>query len=236
MKLGVNVDHVATIREARKTIEPDPLEAALLAEKGGCDSIVVHLREDRRHINDEDLRRIKKSISTRLNLEMSIADEIVEIARDIHPDQATLVPEKRQEITTEGGLDVVGLKARVKEVVRVLKKSGIVVNLFIDPEEKQVEASGEIDADAIELHTGIYANADTEDGRQKELAKVKQCAVLGKKLGLIVNAGHGLTYKNVSPIAAIKGIEELNIGHSIVSQAVFVGMEEAVRKIKALIS
>jgi len=236
MKLGVNVDHVATIREARKTVEPDPLEAALLAEKGGCDSIVVHLREDRRHINDEDLQRVKKNIFTRLNLEMSMTDEIVEIARGAHPDQATLVPEKRQEITTEGGLDVVGLKARVKEVVRVLKKSGITVNLFIDPEKKQIEASREVGADAVELHTGTYANADTENKRRKELEKVKQCTALGEKLGLIVNAGHGLTYKNVSPIAAIKGIEELNIGHSIVSQAVLVGMEEAVRKMKALIS
>ena len=237
MKLGVNVDHVATIREARKTIEPDPVEAALLAEKGGCDSIVVHLREDRRHINERDVRELKKRISTstRLNLEMSMADEIVEIAQKIRPHQATLVPEKRQEITTEGGLDVIRLKDKVAEVVKILKNKGIAVSLFIDPEETQVGASGEVDADSIEIHTGIYVNVDTEERQAEEIEKIGRCTEVGRKLGLVVNAGHGLTYKNVSPIAAIKEIEELNIGHSIVSYSVFVGMEEAVRRMKALL-
>lgn len=236
MKLGVNVDHVATVREARKTIEPDPVEAALAAEKGGCDSIVAHLRVDRRHINERDVREIKKRISIRLNLEMSIADEIVEIAKKICPHQATLVPEKRQELTTEGGLDVAGLKDKIKAVVGALKKKGITLNLFIDPEEKQVKASREAGADAIELHTGTYVNADTREKQQEELKKIKSCTELGRRLGLVVNAGHGLTYENVAPIAAIKGIEELNIGHSIVSQSIFVGMEEAVRKMRVLIS
>lgn len=236
MKLGVNVDHVATVREARKTTEPSPVEAALAAEKGGCDSIVVHLREDRRHINEKDVVEIKKRISTRLNLEMSIADEIVEIAQRIQPAQATLVPEKRQEITTEGGLDIASLKDKIKKVVRVLKEKGIILNLFIAPDEEQVKASKEVGADAIELHTGIYVNADADEKQKKELEKIKSCTRLGRELGLIVNAGHGLTYENVSSIAAIKGIEELNIGHSIVSKSIFVGMEEAVRKMKALIS
>jgi len=235
MKLGVNVDHVATVREARKTIEPDPVEAALAAEKGGCDSIVVHLRVDRRHIKDRDVEEIKKRISTRLNLEMSTADEIVEIAKRICPDQATLVPEKREELTTEGGLDVAGRKDKIKEVVKLLKAKGIVLNLFIDPEEGQVRASKEVGADAIELHTGTYVNARA-DAKKKELEKIKCCVTLGRELALAVNAGHGLTYENVGPIAAIKEIEELNIGHSIVSQSVFVGMGEAVRKMKALIS
>lgn len=236
MKLGVNVDHVATVREARKTIEPDPVEAALAAEKGGCDSVVVHLRQDRRHIREEDVNGIKERISARLNLEMSVADEIVAIARKIVPAQATLVPEKRQEITTEGGLDIVGLKEKVKGVVTALKDKGIVLNLFIDPTEEQVRASKEAGADAIELHTGSYANAKDEGSRRKELEKVARCTRLGVRLGLTVNAGHGLTYENVSPVAAIKGIEELNIGHSIVSRSIFTGMEEAVRQMKALIS
>jgi len=235
MKLGVNVDHVATVREARKTTEPDPLEAALAAERGGCDSIVVHLRVDRRHINDKDVERIKKGISGRLNLEMSIAHEIVEIAKKIKPDQATLVPEKREELTTEGGLDVAGLKDKIKSVVSALKSKGIVLNMFIDPEEEQVKASKEVGADAVELHTGIYVNADKE-AKKRELEKIKAATALSKKLRLTVNAGHGLTYKNVDSIAAIKDIEELNIGHSIVSKSVFLGMEEAVRKMKALIS
>jgi len=223
------------VREARKTIEPDPLEAALAAEKGGCDSIVVHLRVDRRHIKDKDVEEMKKRISTRLNLEMSTADEIVEIAKRICPEQATLVPEKREELTTEGGLDVAGHKDKIKEIVKSLKAKGIVLNLFIDPEEGQVRASKEVGADAIELHTGTYVNA-MADTKKKELEKIKRCVALGRELGLAVNAGHGLTYENVGPIAAIKEMEELNIGHSIVSQSVFVGMEEAARKMKALIS
>jgi len=235
MKLGVNVDHVATVREARKTIEPDVVDAALLAEKGGCDSIVVHLRQDRRHINDADVKNLRKRVTTKLNLEMSIADEIVKIAQDIKPDQATLVPEKRQELTTEGGLNVVELHNRVKSATEVLKKKGISVSLFIDPEEEQVKASKEVGADAIELHTGVYANASKKEDRKKEIEGLTRCTELGKKLGLVVNAGHDLTYENVSEIAEIDGIEELNIGHSIVSKSIFVGIEEAVKTMKALI-
>lgn len=236
MKLGVNVDHVATLREARKADEPDPVAAALLAEKAGCDSIVVHLREDRRHIKERDVKEIKKRISTRLNLEMSTAGKIVEFAVKIKPHQATLVPERRQEITTEGGLDVVKFKNKIKKTINALRKSGISVSLFIDPEEKQVRVSREVGADAIELHTGIYVNAKTIGPKCLELEKIKSCARLGRKLGLAVNAGHGLTYKNVAPIAAIKEIEELNIGHSIISYSILAGIEKAVRKMKALIT
>ncbi len=236
MKLGVNVDHVATVREARRTDEPDPLQAALLAEKGGCDSIVAHLREDRRHIKEADIIRLKRAVSTHLNLEMSIAGDIVKIASRVRPKQATLVPEKRREVTTEGGLDVVRLGKRVKAVVRRLRDNNIKVSLFINAEEKQVRASRAVGADAIELHTGSYANAGSGKERNKELEKIKSCARLGRSLDLAVNAGHGLTYKNVRPIAAIKEIEELNIGHSIVSHSVYIGMKEAVRKMKALIS
>jgi pyridoxine 5-phosphate synthase len=235
MKLGVNVDHIATIREARKTIEPDPVSTALLAEKGGCDSVVVHLREDRRHINDRDVAELKKKVTTRLNLEMSVASEIVAIARKIRPHQATLVPERRQELTTEGGLNVAKLSKRIRDAVQALQQRGIIVNLFIDPEERQVEASKNVGADAVELHTGIYVDANNKE-RGRELRKIRQCTKLGIRLGLTVNAGHGLTYTNVASLAAIEGIEELNIGHSIVSYSVFVGMEEAVRRMKALLS
>lgn len=234
-KLGVNIDHVATVRQARMTIEPDPVLAASICETAGCDSIVVHLREDRRHIQDRDVRLLRKSVRTRLNLEMSINKEIVEIARIIRPDQSTLVPEKRQELTTEGGLDVKGNLKQIKKVVERLAQKGIAVSLFINPERSQIEASKKTGAGIIELHTGNYAEGRLDTKVKKELNRLKDAVKYGLDLGLVVNAGHGLTYQNVVPVARIPGIEELNIGHSIVSRAVFVGLEMAVREMKELI-
>ena len=234
-KLGVNVDHVATVREARKTNEPDPVWAAAAAQLGGADGITVHLRVDRRHISDRDVRLLRETTTVKLNLEMSLAKEIVDIACDVKPEQCSLVPEKREEVTTEGGLDVRGQLARVKEVVGKLKGLGVTVSLFVDPEEDQLRASSESGADAVELHTGRYANARGEDAR-KELAALREGAELAHSLGLVVHAGHGLTYTNVVPVARLPHVEELNIGHSIVSRAVFVGIERAVREMKTLIA
>ena len=238
-KLGVNVDHVAMVRQARRTYEPDPVWAAALAELGGADGITVHLRVDRRHIQDRDVRLLKETVSVKLNLEMSLEREIVEIACDILPEQCTLVPEKREEVTTEGGLDVRGQMKRVKEVAGKLKRGwggrGVTVSLFIDPEEDQIRASAESGADAVELHTGRYANAHGEDA-QRELASLRKGAELAHSLGLVVHAGHGLTYTNVAPVARLPHVEELNIGHSIVSRAVFVGIGRAVREMKELIA
>ncbi|MFC1570352.1 pyridoxine 5'-phosphate synthase [Candidatus Omnitrophota bacterium] len=237
VKLGVNIDHVATVREARKTFEPDPVEAAEVCEKAGCDGIVCHLRKDRRHINDKDLEQIKEVVGTKLNLEMSVDPEIVDIACKAKPDQATLVPENRQEITTEGGLDVVGNLARIKEVVESLQKAGIEVSLFIDPEEDQVEASVEVGAGIIEFHTGKYAEEFASGGdHASELEVLKKMTEFGISRGLTVCAGHGLTYENVVPVARISGMHELNIGHSIISKSVFTGLGEAVRMMKELIS
>jgi len=234
-KLGVNIDHVATLRQARMGCEPDPVGAAMACEAAGCDSIVAHLREDRRHVSDEDIAQLKKRVKTRFNLEMSVSAEIVGIAADLKPDQATLVPEKRREVTTEGGLDVVSNKGRVASVVKKLRAAGIEASLFIDPEEAQIKASGEAGARVIEIHTGRYANAAGPDEVRRELSAVAEAARLARELGMTVNAGHGLNYKNVKPIAAIKEIEELNIGHSIISYAVFVGLEKAVREMLALV-
>lgn len=234
-KLGVNIDHVATVRQARRTVEPDPLEAADIAERAGCHSIVVHLRQDRRHINDQDLEGLRKAVKTRLNLEMSCADEIVDIACRVKPDQATLVPEKRQELTTEGGLDVVKNKEKIESAVKKLKKEKILVSLFIDPEESQIKASRDLGADSVELHTGEYANAKSEKERKAHLDRLIKSTRLGLDSGLIVNAGHGLTYNNVKPIAGIEGIEELNIGHSVISRAVLVGLNRAVKEMLELI-
>lgn len=234
-KLGVNIDHVATLREARKGLEPEPVLAALACEAAGADSIVVHLREDRRHIKERDLRLLKKTVKTKLNLEMSIAPEIVGIACRLRPDQSTLVPEKRQELTTEGGLDVAGNLARVKAAVEKLKNSAIAVNLFIDPEKKQIDASKRSGARMIELHTGRYADARDKRGQDKYFRQIKNAAAYARRAGLIVNAGHGLNYHNAARIAGIKGIEELNIGYSIICRAVFVGISQAVREMKALI-
>lgn len=234
-KLGVNIDHVATVRQARKTIEPDPVWAAAICEMAGCDSIVVHLREDRRHIQDRDVEILRKTIRTRLNLEMSINEEIVRVAGRIKPDQATLVPEKRRELTTEGGLDVKGNVNRLKKVVEILKGKNVAVSLFIDPEKFQIEASKKAGVDIIELHTGNYAEAQGETRIKRELNRLKDAVNFGLGLGLVVNAGHGLTYQNAAAVAKIPGVEELNIGHSIISRAVLVGLDKAVREMKELI-
>ena len=234
-KLGVNVDHVATLRQARGAAEPDPVLAAAICEMAGCDSIVVHLREDRRHIQDRDVEILRKTLTRRLNLEMSAAKEIVQIAMRIRPDQATLVPEKRRELTTEGGLDVRGNIGQIKGVVDQLRGENISVSLFIDPQKSQIEASKKAGACTIELHTGNYAAASSESAARRELNRLREAVVLGLKLGLTVNAGHGLTYQNAAPVASLSGIEELNIGHSIISRAVFVGLDRAVREMTALI-
>ena len=234
LKLGVNIDHVATLRQARGGIEPRPLEAARVALEAGADSIVVHLREDRRHINEEDVRKLRKAASY-LNLEMSIVPEIVDIAVDIKPDQATLVPEKREELTTEGGLDVAAGKKEIGKAIKNLQKAGIKVSLFIDPDDIQVKAASEVGANLIELHTGSFANAADEKARNQQLEKLSSATELAIKAGLIVAAGHGLNYQNVKEVAGIKGIEELNIGHSIISRAVFAGLDKAVREMIGLI-
>ncbi len=234
-KLGVNIDHIATLRQARRGAEPDPVKAALIAEKAGCHSIVAHLREDRRHINDSDIKRLKKEIKTFLNLEMSVNEEIVKIAAELRPHQATLVPEKREEITTEGGLDVILHMRKVLDVVRRLQSKGINVSLFIDPENKQIDAAAKAGAKIIEIHTGRYANAVGAKEKEKELRIIRSTAEFALSMGLVVNAGHGLNYENVSRIAAIDGIYELNIGHSIISRAVFSGIEDAVKDMLKLI-
>ena len=235
-KLGVNIDHIATVREARRTVEPDPVAAAFLCELAGCSSIVAHLRQDRRHIKDRDIEILRKTVRTRFNLEMGAVKEIVDIACSVGPDQATLVPEKRQELTTEGGLDVAGSIAKLDKVVERLKKKGIAVSLFIDPDEEQIKASSRLRIDSVEFHTGNYANAATEKTRKEELCRLSDSVRSAVGSGLIVNAGHGLTYGNVRAIAAIPGIEELNIGHSIISRALYVGLDRAVREMLALVS
>ncbi len=234
--LGVNIDHIATIRQARQTIEPDPVAAAVLAELAGADGITVHLREDRRHIQDRDIRLLRETVRTHLNLEMGATEEMVAIALDIKPDYVTLVPEKRQEVTTEGGLDIVGQIAKVQEVVDKLQSANIPVSLFIDAEEPQIAASVKVQAKFIELHTGRYAEAIDESTRKHELAILASGCQQAIQAGLRVNAGHGLTYWNVYPVACLAGMEELNIGHTIISRAVLVGMERAVREMKQAIS
>lgn len=229
-KLGVNIDHVATIRQARKASVPDPIEAARLATGAGADSIVCHLREDRRHIVDADVIELKKAVSTRLNLEMSVAKDIVDFACRIKPDQATIVPEKRQEVTTEGGLDVRKNFVKVRSSVSRLRANGIDVSLFINPDIKQIDASVKAGANIIELHTGVYANAATVRARARQLAVLKKAVNYGVSMGLEVNAGHGLDYDNVIDVAIMDGINELNIGHSIIARAVFVGISAAVEE------
>lgn len=234
-KLGINIDHVATLREARRTISPDPIKAANLCEKSGCDSIVCHLREDRRHIKDADVVALREIVKTRLNLEMSVAKDIVDFACSIKPDQATLVPERRQEVTTEGGLDAAGNLARIKSVVSKLEDSGIEASLFINPVKRQIEASRKAGARIIELHTGRYANAASPNAKRKELEILKAAARFAINDGLEVNAGHGLDYDNVKDVAEIEGINELNIGHSIIARAIFIGIDEAVVEMVRLI-
>lgn len=235
LKLGVNIDHVATMREVRHGAEPEPVFAALVCEAAGADSIVAHLREDRRHIKERDLYLLRKAIKTRLNLEMSPAPEIVEIACKVKPEQATLVPEKRQEITTEGGLDVAANFKKVKQAIDKLKKAGIAVSLFIDPDKKQIAAAGKVGVSIIELHTGRYADAKNKKEQDKYFKELKIAVSFALAQGLSVNAGHGLNYCNTSRVAKIKGLEELNIGYSIVCRAVLVGLERAVREMKMLI-
>lgn len=233
--LGVNIDHVATVRQARRTVEPDPVWAAAAAELGGADAITVHLREDRRHIQDRDLEVLKETVQVKLNLESAITPAMIAIACRVRPDQVTLVPENRAEVTTEGGLDVVGQRQAVATAVEQLHAAGIVVSLFIDPDPVQIEATAALGVAAIELHTGRYANATTAADRDNELHTLARAATLTGQAGLVLNAGHGLTYRNVPPIAQLAGMEELNIGHSIVARAIFVGMTEAVREMKRLI-
>lgn len=234
-RLGVNIDHVATLRQVRLGIEPEPAFAALVAQQAGADSIVAHLREDRRHIQDRDLELLKQLVKTKLNLEMSVSADIVEIACKVKPDRATLVPEKRQELTTEGGLDVSSNFRTIKQVSAKLEKSGIEVSLFIDPDKKQIDAAKKLGIKMIELHTGAYANAGGSREQERQFGVVQAAAAYAKKSGLDVFAGHGLDYYNVSRIARIKEIEELNIGYSIVCRAVLVGFERAVREMKALV-
>ncbi len=233
LTLGVNIDHVATIRQARRTVEPDPVAAAVLAELAGADGITAHLREDRRHMRDRDIRRLRETVRTRLNLEMAATPEMVKIALEIQPDYVTLVPERREEVTTEGGLDIAGQIDRMKSVVDQLQSAGMPVSLFIDAEPAQIDASALVKAKFIELHTGRYAAAREPNQVQQELEILANGCNLAIAAGLRVNAGHGLTYQNVYPIACLPGMEELNIGHTIVSRAVLVGLDRAIREMKA---
>jgi pyridoxine 5-phosphate synthase len=232
--LGVNVDHVATLRQARGTDYPDPAEAALLAERSGADSITVHLREDRRHIQDRDVEKLAQSLTTHMNLEMAVTDEMLRIAGELAPTDCCLVPERREELTTEGGLDVAGQKARITEACAELAGRGIRASLFIDPDPRQLDASREVGAPVVELHTGCFADADTEADRQAELRRVISAAEYGAGLGLRIHAGHGLHVNNVQPIAAIEQIVELNIGHSLIAQAIYSGLGPAVAEMKRL--
>jgi pyridoxine 5-phosphate synthase len=235
-QLGVNIDHVATVRQARRTTEPDPVWAATLAQLGGADGITLHLREDRRHIQERDLRVLRETVTVKLNLELAASAEIVAIACQTRPDQATLVPEKREEVTTEGGLDVIANRAAVERAVADLRASGITISLFLDPDARQIEAAARLGAEAVELHTGQYATAEGAEAQAAQLAKLQSAAEKVRSLGLVLHAGHGLTYRNVKPIAAIEGMSELNIGHSIVARAIMVGFEQAVREMKSLIA
>ncbi|MDB9312130.1 pyridoxine 5'-phosphate synthase [Spirulina sp. CS-785/01] len=232
LTLGVNIDHTATIRQARRTVEPDPVAAAVLAELGGADGITVHLREDRRHIQDRDVQVLRETVRTHLNLEMAPTEEMVAIALNLKPDYVTLVPERREEVTTEGGLNLLGDMPRYSRIVEQLQGANIPVSWFIDPDGEQIEAAADTQAQFIELHTGKYADAEGETRRSQELEGLKKGCAKAISLGLRVNAGHGLTYWNVYPVACIPGMEELNIGHTIISRAVLVGMERAVREMK----
>src|SRR5262245_51667192 len=234
--LGVNIDHVATVREARKTNEPDPVWAATLAELGGADAITVHLREDRRHIQERDLRVLIESVAVPINLELACADDVLRIACDTHPFQATLVPERREEVTTEGGLDVIGGRQRVADAIHRLKDAGIQVSLFLDPDPAQLAAGAELGVDAIELHTGAYAHASAKHKAEPELETLVAAGKQIRAAGILLHAGHGLTYRNVRPVAAIEEMRELNIGHSIIARAIMVGLEQAVRDMKRLVS
>lgn len=236
MELGVNIDHVATLRNARGGVEPCVLDAAIITQRLNASAITIHLREDRRHIKDSDLKEIKKNIQTHINLEMAATKEMQEIAIENLPYSVCIVPEKRQEVTTEGGLDVYSQIDYMKEFIKPIKKAGIIVSLFVDPDEKQIKASADCGADYVELHTGSFANAFGTQDEQKEFEKLKKSAKLAQELGLKVNAGHGLNYQNVHLMHKIEGLCELNIGHSIISRAIFVGLERAIEEMKELIS
>jgi pyridoxine 5-phosphate synthase len=242
--LGVNVDHCATVRQARfrehaldhgNEVEPDPVAFALLCEKAGADGITIHLREDRRHVQDSDVRRARAQIKTRLNLEMACTPAMIEYALELKPDSVCLVPESREEVTTEGGLDIVGQKGRIADVVEAMTAAGIITSLFIDPDPAQIRAAAQLQAPWIELHTGAYANAYYHEGRDAELQVLCVAAELAHNLGLVVNAGHGINYTNITDILEIPHLHELNIGHTIVSRALFVGVEQAVREMKAFL-
>ncbi len=234
--LGVNIDHVATVREARKTNEPDPVWAASLAELGGADGITLHLREDRRHIQERDLELLRQTVTVKLNLELACDNDVLAIACRARPYQATLVPERREEVTTEGGLDAAGNRQRVADAVKRLRDAGIVVSLFLDPDPRQIDAAAELGADAVELHTGAYAHATAKFAGGDELRTLQEASARVLAAGLTLHAGHGLTYRNVQPVAAISGMGELNIGHSIIARAIMIGLEQAVRDMKRLIS
>ncbi len=236
MQLAINIDHIATIRNARGGLEPDPLEAARICELAGAVGIVSHLREDRRHIRENDVRQLRKTVKTKLDLEMAATDEIINIALDVKPDLVTLVPEKRQELTTEGGLDVITQKRRLADVIKSFHNKKIAVSLFVDPVQTQIETSKEIGADMVELHTGEYANARSDREVKAQLERIQTMARFGKSFGLTVNAGHGLDYKNVSAIAAVQEIHEVSIGHAVVTRTVFVGLETAVKEMLQLVS
>lgn len=229
--LGVNIDHVATVREARKTFEPDPVWAAVAAELGGADSITIHVREDRRHIQTHDLRRLRETVHVPLNLEMACDDAVLALALEVRPDQVTLVPEKREEVTTEGGLDVATQMSHVRLFVEELRSRGILTSLFLDPDEKQLEAAVDLEIDAVELHTGCYASAQGQ-AQRAELLRLIQGAKYLSEQQVLIHAGHGLNYHNVREVARIPGMRELNIGHSIISRAIFVGLQSAVREMK----
>lgn len=234
-ELGVNIDHVATIRQARQTYEPDPVGAAVLAELGGADCITIHLREDRRHIQDRDVRVLRETVHVKLNLELACVDEILDIACEVKPEQATLVPERREEVTTEGGLDVVGRCDEVARSVERLTAAGIGVSLFLDPDPKQLEAASEMPIAAVELHTGQYALAASGAARDEQLQKLADAAQQIRQSGWALHAGHGLNYLNVQPVARMQAMAELNIGHAIIARAVFVGLDRAVAEMKQLI-
>jgi len=236
VKLGVNIDHIATIRNARGGNEPDPVTAASLCEIAGADSITIHLREDRRHIKDRDVHIIKQTVKTRLNLEMAATEEMLNLALDIKPYSCCIVPEKRQELTTEGGLDVVSQQEKITNFIKPLIDAGIIVSLFIDADENQVNAASQTGAQYIELHTGVYAESFNTSEENAALRNLKQAATLAQELGLSINAGHGLNYNNVTNILTISGLDELNIGHSIISRAVLIGLDKAVKDMKELIS
>lgn len=233
--LGVNIDHVATLRQARGTNYPDPVEAALICEQAGAEGITLHLREDRRHIQDDDVRRMRPLLKTRMNLEMAVTEEMIAFAKEIRPQHVCLVPERREEVTTEGGLDVVGSFEAVKAATQELTAMGCDVSLFIDADIAQIDAAVACGAPTIEIHTGAYANAASEAAQQAELTRILQSVEYAASRGLVINAGHGLNLENVGPIAAIPHIHELNIGHALIGDAVFVGLEQAVKRMKAAI-